>query len=145
MSTIANSYMSTFSLAAQSGFTVPTQFFSFNMSSLHHLSTRPVSSPVDVLSLRYESYKISQKAQSSLIDLSPKLQYLSQSRIFFQAVYADRHQTLASTISIVNGSNRKTSIEQGRSWLTWDGSYTLSFCRSSEDICLLFSIDYYFH
>ena len=112
MSNIANSDMCTLSLAAQSGLTVPTQIFFWRY--LHYVIYLRGKFQVQWMYFAWDMRlsKFPRKMQILLIGLSPKLQYLRQSTIFFQTACADLHQTLASTRSKVNEQNRKTSIEQ---------------------------------
>jgi hypothetical protein len=104
-------------------FDCPNPIFFLEISSLHHLSTGPVSSPAHVSSLRYESFKISPKRTNFADRTSTKTAISPPKYNIFRKACADVGQTLASIISIVNEPERKTSIEQGRSWLTCNGSY----------------------
>ena len=54
--------------------------------------------------------------------LSEKIEYLGNGTIFFETACAEIHQTPAPTNLYRNESNRFPSIEQGRSWLTRNGS-----------------------
>ena len=86
--------------------------FFLEISSLHHLSTGHVSSPASVQFLRYASYKNLLKG-ANLTDRVLTKTGISQPKYnIFQTTCADVYRTLASTISIVNESNQKTSIEQ---------------------------------
>jgi hypothetical protein len=66
---------------------------------------------VDLLSLRYDSYKISPKSANFADRALTKTAISPPKYNIFQTVCADLRQTLASTSSIVNEANQKTSIE----------------------------------
>ena len=97
---------------ASVSFDFPNPAFFLKISSLHNLSTGQISSPSNVLSLRYECYQNRSKSANFADKVLSKTAISPSENNIFQTVCSDVHKTLASTRSIYNESNGKTSIEQ---------------------------------